>query len=139
MLVVGDDPRPEARYNIELLLKETDGFRIAELDLRHRGIESALGDRAADAPDFVWADPVQERDLLVRTRQEAVRLLNLDPGLKRRAHRALLNLVRARFGEETIPDGGSAPPPGSAGKESAGGSGGGGAGDPRRRRRRRGR
>ncbi|MFN7146895.1 MAG: DEAD/DEAH box helicase, partial [Myxococcota bacterium] len=68
LLVVGDDPRPEARHNIELLLRETDGFRIAELDLRHRGIEAALGDRAADAPDFAWADPVQERDLLVRTR-----------------------------------------------------------------------
>lgn len=127
LLVVGDDPRAEARHNIELLLKETDGFRIAELDLRHRGIEAALGDRAADAPDFAWADPVQERDLLVKTRQEAVRLLNADPGLKRRTNRALLNLVRARFGEETIPDGGAAPPPGSAG------DGG------RRRRRRRGR
>jgi ATP-dependent DNA helicase RecG len=110
--VVGDDARSEARHNIDLLLRETDGFRIAELDLRHRGIESALGDRASEAPDFAWADPVQERDLLVKTRQEAVRLLNADPGLKRRTNRALLNLVRARFGEDAIPDGNGAPPPG---------------------------
>ena len=109
LLVVGDDPRPEARHNIDLLLKETDGYRIAELDLRHRGMEAALGDRAADAPDFVWADPVTERDLMVRTRQEAVRLLNVDPGLKRRAHRPLLNLVRARFGEDAVPEGGAPP------------------------------
>ncbi|MES2640914.1 MAG: helicase-related protein [Myxococcota bacterium] len=128
MLIVGDDPRPEARHNIDLLLKETDGYRIAELDLRHRGIEAALGDRAADAPDFVWADPVVERDLMVRTRQEAVRLLNADPGLKRRTNRPLLNLVRARFGEDAVPEGGSAPPPPSSVDANA-----------RRRRRRRGR
>lgn len=128
LLVVGDDPRPEARHNIDLLLRETDGFRVAELDLRHRGIEAALGDRVAEAPDFAWADPVQERDLLVKTRQEAVRLLNGDPGLKRRAHRALLNLVRSRFGEDAIPDGSGAPP-----------AAGGGDAQGRRRRRRRGR
>jgi ATP-dependent DNA helicase RecG len=138
LLVVGDDPRPEARHNIDLLLKETDGFRIAELDLRHRGIEAALGDRAADAPDFAWADPVQERDLLVRTRQEAVRLLNADPGLKRRSNRPLLNLVRARFGEDAVPEGAAPPPAGEAPGRNAGGNGG-GSGSGGRRRRRRGR
>jgi ATP-dependent DNA helicase RecG len=127
LLVIGDDPRQEARYNIDLLLKESDGFRIAELDLRHRGLEAVLGEKAADAPDFAWAEPVQERDLFVKTRHEAMRLLTLDPGLKRRAHRALLHLVKSRFGDEMPVDAPAAPA-----QESGGNSG-------RRRRRRRGR
>ncbi|MFZ5481848.1 MAG: helicase-related protein, partial [Myxococcota bacterium] len=130
LLVVGDDPRPEARRAIDLLLQETDGFRIAELDLRQRGVEAVLGERAADAPDFVWADPVQERDLLVRTRQEAMRLLAQDPGLRRRSNRALVMLVRGRFGEDVLPE-----PQGPGGGEPSPG----GPGGNRRRRRRRGR
>lgn len=129
LLVIGDDPRPEARHNIDLLLKESDGFRIAELDLRHRGLDAVLGERALDAPDFAWADPVQERDLFVKTRQEAVRLLSIDPGLKRRTHRALLYLVRARFGEEVVTS--EAAPVGAPQAEGQAGG--------RRRRRRRGR
>ena len=65
--------------------------------------------------------------MLLKTRQEAVRLLLQDPGLKRRSNRALLNLVRARFGEDAVPDGTAPPPP--QGAEPRGG----------RRRRRRGR
>ena len=108
LLVTADEAVPsEARHHLELLLQETDGFRIAELDVRHRGLEAVLGDRAGDAPDFAWADPVQERDLLVKTRQEAMRLLAQDPGLKRRTNRALLHLVRARFGEDVGAEGGA--------------------------------
>jgi RecG-like helicase len=131
----------EARMRLDLLLKETDGFRIAELDLRHRGLDVVLGERAADAPDFVWADPVSERDLLLKTRQEAMRLLALDPGLKRRSHRGLLHLVRARFGDDVGGDPDERPrvsdtSGGAKGGDSSG-NGGGNAG--RRRRRRRGR
>jgi ATP-dependent DNA helicase RecG len=143
MLVTTEDATPGAQHNIDLLVRETDGFRVAELDLRERGPEAVLGDRAADAPDFAWADPVHERDLLVRTRTEAMRTLQVDPGLKRRSNRALLHLVRSRFGEEFSADGDGTPngaptsggPPAGApgGKADAGG------GNRRRRRRRGGR
>ncbi len=133
LLVTSDDPRPDAKHNLELVVNETDGFRIAELDLRHRGLDAVLGERAADAPDFAWADPVSERDLMVRTRQEAMRLLNQDPGLKRRSNRGLLHLVRARFGEELGAEAGDAP------ATQASSAGAGAANNARRRRRRRGR
>ncbi|MEN9786514.1 MAG: ATP-dependent helicase RecG [Pseudomonadota bacterium] len=135
---------PEVQHHLDLLLQETDGFRIAELDLRHRGLEAVLGERAADAPDFAWADPVTERDLLVRTRQEAMRILASDGGLKRRNHRALLHLVRSRFGEDIAGEGfgDAGGPPARVGAPAASGgppNGAAAAGGARRRRRRRGR
>lgn len=139
----------EARHRLDLLLRETDGFRIAELDIRHRGVDAVLGERAADAPDFAWADPVSERDVLLRTRQEAMRMLTQDPGLRRRMHRALLHLVRVRFGDEVGGDGeerghhgghGHVAHPAAAPRSDAAGSGAAASGaNGRRRRRRRGR
>ncbi|MBM4369491.1 MAG: hypothetical protein FJ102_24980, partial [Deltaproteobacteria bacterium] len=117
----------ESAAALELITRETDGFRIADLDVSRRGVEAVLGPEAADVPRFAWAEPAQDRETLLRARAEAFRLLALDPGLRRRTHRALANLVRARFGEEV--QAGDTPPPGP-GTESQGGGG-------RKRRRRR--
>lgn len=104
LLVLGEDAGPDSRHAIDLVLKETDGYQVAELDLAKRGVDAVLGEAAADAPRFTWADPVHDRDQLLRTRQEAVKLLAADPGLKRRSNRALLHLIRARFGDDLLPD-----------------------------------
>ncbi len=117
----------ESEAVLELITRETDGFRIADLDVSRRGVEAVLGPEAADVPRFAWAEPAQDRETLLRARAEAFRLLALDPGLRRRAHRALANLVRARFGDEV--QAGDAPVPGPGGESQGGGS--------RKRRRRR--
>jgi ATP-dependent DNA helicase RecG len=130
-LVQSEGASAEGVALLETVAQETDGFRIADLDLARRGAAAALGPDAADVPRFAWADPAQDRDTLIRARQEAFRLLGQDPGLRRRANRALLNVVRARFGEEPIV--GEVPPPGSPAAAVAAGEGGSG----RRRRRRR--
>ena len=131
-LVESEEPRPEARRTLELVAKEKDGFRIADLDLAQRGADAVLAaaaavDAAEDevvegvetlkaaaaaadvppedvAPRFAWADPAEDRDTLTRARAEAFKLIAADPGLKRRLYRPLLNIVRARFGEEAFSD-----------------------------------
>lgn len=118
-----DDAFPEGLSALELIDKESDGFRIADLDLSRRGAAEVLGEGAEDVPRFSWSDPAHDRDTLQRARTEAFRLLAADPGLKRRVNRGLLGVVRSRFGEEAFAEG--APPP-----EAATGGG-------RRRRRRR--
>ena len=107
--VLGADPDPAAKFAIELLEKETDGFRIAELDLKHRGAAKVLGPQAAGKPLFAWADPVTDRESLLRARQEAFRLISQDAGFRRRSNRALVWLLRNRFGEDVLPDGPGAP------------------------------
>ena len=58
-----------------------------------------VGERLEELVEFTWSDPGGDRDLLLRTRAEAVKLLAQDPGLKRRSSRPLLQLSRARVGE----------------------------------------
>lgn len=112
LLVLGGEPSAEGREAVELLAREPDGLVIADADLARRGFGALAGDGGEDGLSFGWSDPVHDRELLLRTRAEAVRLLQVDPGLKRRAHRALLQLVRARVGEEVGGDG-PAPPEGA--------------------------
>jgi ATP-dependent DNA helicase RecG len=43
-MVLSDSPNPAARELVELVAGESDGFRLAELDLQNRGLgESAPG------------------------------------------------------------------------------------------------
>jgi len=150
LLVVGDDATPEALASMEAFCGESEGAHIAEIDLAARGVDTFLGERAASAPQFRWARPAEDREVLLRARAEVVKLLQLDPGLRRRAHRALLNLVRARVGQdvggeaaggETVERGApTAPAPAArgGGREGGGGKDGGSKdGGGRRRRRRR--
>jgi ATP-dependent DNA helicase RecG len=123
--VQGESATPQAAARLELVATEGDGFRIADLDLGQRGVGAALGE-SADIPRFSWADPFHDRDTLTRARQEAFKLLAADPGLRRRQNRPLLNLVRARFGEDPFTQDGAPPPPPNPD-----------AGNRRRRRRRR--
>jgi ATP-dependent DNA helicase RecG len=85
---------------VELVASETDGYKIATMELKRLGIEATTGERPGEVVEFFWGDPGGDRELFTRTRQEAFKLLTQDPGLKKRSSRSLAWLVRARLGEE---------------------------------------
>jgi ATP-dependent DNA helicase RecG len=65
----------EARRRIEVLLRETNGFRIAEEDLRLRGPGEFFGIRQSGLPPLKVADPIGQPQLLEAARREARELL----------------------------------------------------------------
>jgi ATP-dependent DNA helicase RecG len=73
--VLSEQPDPEGVRRVELMVREHDAFRIAELDLAARGPRALLGSRADELPSFRYMDPLEHRDLLVRARGEAFELL----------------------------------------------------------------
>ncbi|MBN1334427.1 MAG: hypothetical protein JXB39_00545 [Deltaproteobacteria bacterium] len=89
LFVLGPAPDPVGVASVDLVLKERDGFRIAELDLTQRGTEGLLGERAAEAPAFRWVDGLEHRELLVRSRAEAFALLSQRPLLQSPEHEPL--------------------------------------------------
>lgn len=127
-MVLGDQPSDEGRRLVDLAVQESDGFRLAEIDLKVRGVAELLGERATEAPTFAWADPPEDRALLLRARAEAFELVRSDPELRR--YKGLPRAVQARWGDwlgdEDAPE--AAAPAERAGTTAAG---------KRRRRRRR--
>lgn len=80
-LVAGPEASPAARERLEILVRETSGFRIAEEDLRLRGPGEVLGTHQAGAIRMRIADPIRDLPLLRQARQAADRILLGDPDL----------------------------------------------------------
>jgi ATP-dependent DNA helicase RecG len=95
-LLLSDDPSMAARQRLQLMEELNDGFALAEADLRLRGPGDYFGTRQSGLPEFQAAD-FSDIGLIEKARQEALRLLKDDPGLRRPAHAALAKaLVRAK-------------------------------------------
>jgi ATP-dependent DNA helicase RecG len=86
-----------ARERLEALVRSTDGFVIAEEDLRIRGPGEFFGFRQWGMPEFRVANLVRDADLLQQARQEAFALLKQDPQLKSPVYRALRETMLRRW------------------------------------------
>ena len=83
----------EGHERIEAMLRTTDGFALAEADLRQRGPGEVCGVRQHGVTDFRVADLVRDRKILALARAEAQALLGDDPTL-RSEPRLLAELMR---------------------------------------------
>ena len=86
-----------ARERLDALVRSTDGFVIAEEDLRIRGPGEFFGFRQWGMPEFRVANLLRDAELLQQARQEAVALLKQDPQLKLPVHRALRKAMLRRW------------------------------------------
>ncbi len=88
----------ESEARLGAMLETTDGFAIAEADLRIRGPGEFLGTRQhGRLPDLRIADLVRDVRQVAIAREAALAVLRRDPGLRR--GRDLARAVDARWGE----------------------------------------
>jgi ATP-dependent DNA helicase RecG len=88
----------DSEARLRALLQTTDGFEIAEADLRIRGPGEFLGTRQhGRLPDLRIADLVRDVRHVVTAREAALETLRRDPNL--RSNPSLARAVRARWGD----------------------------------------
>ena len=80
-----------AKERLRAMTDTTDGFEIANLDLKLRGPGDILGTRQSGLLDLKIADLVKDEELLVRTRLAAEELLKDDPLLMKPENMRLRN------------------------------------------------
>jgi ATP-dependent DNA helicase RecG len=85
----------EARARLEAMVRTTDGFELADEDLRLRGEGTLFDVRQSGMPDLKLARLVEDVDLVKRARLRAFAIIDDDPELAR--HPKLLADLRARF------------------------------------------
>ena len=83
-ILFGDPKLPR----LEAIASESDGFRLAEIDLELRGAGDVLGTRQHGLPEFRVARLPEDTELLVRARDRADEIVVADPGLERARARA---------------------------------------------------
>jgi ATP-dependent DNA helicase RecG len=98
-VLFGDPTLPR----LEAIARESDGFRLAEVDLELRGAGDVLGTRQHGLPEFRVARLPEDVELLVRARDRADQILVEDARLEAPEHALLREAVVSRFGSELDP------------------------------------
>ena len=80
-ILISDNKNEETRQRLKVMTKTTDGFQIAEEDLRLRGPGDFFGQRQHGLPGLKVADLGCDTQLLQEARQAAEQLLAEDPDL----------------------------------------------------------
>ena len=86
-----------AQQRLKAMVNCSDGFAIAEQDLRIRGPGEFLGTRQWGMPEFRVADLVRDSDLFEEARNEAFQLIQQDPHLSKPEHQALKMAMLIRW------------------------------------------
>ena len=90
---------PDSLARLRTLASTTDGFRIAEEDLKLRGPGDFFGSRQHGLPQLALADLSGDLRLLQEAQAAARSLLQSDPGLSRPENRPVLERVRRLFAD----------------------------------------
>jgi len=93
-LLLSENPSPEAQERLQIMVNVSDGFRLAEEDLRLRGSGDYFGTRQSGMPDLRLAK-LTDVDLIMKARSEATRIVDEDPELAQPEHGALAKAMRA--------------------------------------------
>jgi ATP-dependent DNA helicase RecG len=89
-LLIHEGRNPQSRQRLDVLVRSSDGFEIAEMDLRLRGPGQVLGTRQSGLPDLALASLCDDGEVLERARRVAEEILSADPQLQRHPHLARL-------------------------------------------------
>ena len=88
-----------ARSRLEMMIRSSDGFEIAEHDLRLRGPGEMFSTRQHGLPDLKIANIMDDFDLLVMARRNAFELVQRDPMLRNAENVNIRRALLAKFGE----------------------------------------
>jgi ATP-dependent DNA helicase RecG len=97
-LLMADTTTDEGSARLAAMVATTDGFLLAEEDLRIRGQGTVFGTRQAGIKDLKMADILRDAPLLIEARREAFALVAEDPGMEN--HPELAAEVRALLGAD---------------------------------------
>ena len=80
--LVGEATTPDGEARLEALVRSTDGFELAEVDLDLRGEGTIMGERQKGQNDLKLASLRRDREWVVTAREVAIDILDADPSLE---------------------------------------------------------
>ncbi|WP_460218589.1 ATP-dependent DNA helicase RecG [Psychroserpens sp. MEBiC05023] len=84
----------DSKTRLETMVKTSDGFEIAEVDLKLRGPGDVMGTQQSGVLNLKIANIIKDKDILQSARLHAKRILNSDPSLAFPEHKTILKTYR---------------------------------------------
>jgi ATP-dependent DNA helicase RecG len=97
-LLFPEEAGERARRRLKAVERESDGFKLAEVDLQLRGEGEVLGTRQSGLPRFAVAELPEDDDVLLSARKEVLALMQRHGSLDAPELGPLLEAARRRFG-----------------------------------------
>jgi ATP-dependent DNA helicase RecG len=95
-------PEPLGSARLRALARHSDGFRLAEIDLYLRKEGELVGTRQSGLGEFQVASLPEDAQLLERARSRAEAIIAGDPELRTPEHALLAEVLRRKFGAESL-------------------------------------
>ncbi|WP_296317793.1 ATP-dependent DNA helicase RecG [Winogradskyella sp. UBA3174] len=83
-----------SKTRLETMVRSSDGFEIAEVDLKLRGPGDIMGTQQSGVLNLKIADIIKDKDILQEARYYAKSVLKLDPSLVLPEHKEILETYR---------------------------------------------
>lgn len=96
-ILVADPNTDEGKARMKIMESTSDGFILAEEDLKIRGPGEFFGTRQSGLPELKIANILRDTDILEISRREAFALIAADPGLTKPEHVALRQKLLEKF------------------------------------------
>ena len=96
-ILVSDAQNQEAVTRLQTMCRTSNGFEIADEDLKLRGPGDFFGSRQHGLPELKIANMMENMEALKQAQQAAQELLRTDPGLEEKAHAGLRAEVARLF------------------------------------------
>lgn len=101
-LLVSEAKTEDAEQRLRVMVETSDGFRIAEEDLKLRGPGELTGTKQSGQLAFKVADLIRDMELLQLARRTAEEIIGGDPDLSQDQHQLLLARVQAARSHEAM-------------------------------------
>ncbi len=101
-ILVSDSSGEQAKQRFDIMCKTTDGFKIADEDLKMRGPGDFFGSKQHGLPELKIASLLTDNELLLLSRTAAGELLADDPEMKKENHKLIRQQVNKLFSQPSI-------------------------------------
>jgi len=84
---------------LNAMAEHTSGFTLSEIDLKLRGPGDVFGVQQSGLPKFKYADLINDLNILINAKQQAFKVINDDPQLKKIKNILINNIIDKIYSE----------------------------------------
>ncbi|MFW6134313.1 MAG: ATP-dependent DNA helicase RecG [Elusimicrobiota bacterium] len=95
--LTGRTTTPESKKRLQIMLTTTDGFKIAEEDLKLRGAGELFGTKQHGEVDFKIGNPVEDFEILNKARNKAFQIIKKDKSMKNKEYHKLYRVTMKKY------------------------------------------